>query len=417
MNVSKLSVIALAVAAGSVQPVFADSQADAKGFLEGAKLNVKARNMYMNRDNRATNATKAYGEEWAQGFIGNFESGFTQGTVGFGLDAIGLYGMKLDTGGGRFGGGTGLLQPTKDGQGVKDDYGYAGAAVKMRISKTVLKFGDQVVNNPVFATSDSRLLPETAQGLLVTSNEIDNLTLQGGHFTALRNRNQSSHDNAGLDVINFGGGAYKFNKNLSTSAYYSNVEDVWRKYYGSLTYALALTPQDAVKFDLNAYDTKSIGKEELGKYDNTIWSLTASYSIGAHTFQVGRQVVNGTKGYDYGIDGNSTIFLGNSVQYSDFNHEDEKSWQARYDLNMATYGVPGLSFMTRYVKGTDFKTATSDDAKAWERDVEVKYVFQSGPAKDLSLRVRAASYRSPSSDGAGKIDDTRLIIEYPISIL
>jgi len=77
MNVNKLSVLALAMAAGTVQPVFADSQADATGFVEGSKLSVKARNMYMNRDNRATGATQAYGEEWAQGFIGSFESGFT----------------------------------------------------------------------------------------------------------------------------------------------------------------------------------------------------------------------------------------------------------------------------------------------------------------------------------------------------
>ncbi|MET0126011.1 MAG: OprD family porin, partial [Pseudomonas caspiana] len=362
MNVCKLSVIALAVAAGSVQPVFADSQADATGFLEGAKLNVKARNMYMNRDNRVEGAAQSYGEEWAQGFIGSFESGFTQGTVGFGLDAIGLYGLKLDTGRGRDGYGVNLLE--QDSDGAKDGYGYAGAAVKMRVSKTVLKFGDQYVNNPVFATSDSRLLPETAQGLLVTSNEIDNLTLQGGHFTALRNRNQSDHDSAGLDVINFGGGLYKFNKNLSASAYYSNVEDVWRKYYGSLTYALALSPQDVVKFDLNGYDTKSIGEEKNGVYDSTIWSLTASYTLGAHTFLVGRQVVNGTNNYDYGIDGNSTIFVGNSVQYSDFNHENEKSWQARYDLNMATYGVPGLSFMTRYVMGSDATSGTRDNINA-----------------------------------------------------
>ncbi|MET0612479.1 MAG: OprD family porin [Pseudomonas caspiana] len=415
MNVCKLSVIALAVAAGSVQPVFADSQADATGFLEGAKLNVKARNMYMNRDNRVEGAAQSYGEEWAQGFIGSFESGFTQGTVGFGLDAIGLYGLKLDTGRGRDGYGVNLLE--QDSDGAKDGYGYAGAAVKMRVSKTVLKFGDQYVNNPVFATSDSRLLPETAQGLLVTSNEIDNLTLQGGHFTALRNRNQSDHDSAGLDVINFGGGLYKFNKNLSASAYYSNVEDVWRKYYGSLTYALALSPQDVVKFDLNGYDTKSIGEEKNGVYDSTIWSLTASYTLGAHTFLVGRQVVNGTNNYDYGIDGNSTIFVGNSVQYSDFNHENEKSWQARYDLNMATYGVPGLSFMTRYVMGSDATSGTRDNINAWERDIEAKYVVQSGPAKDLSFRVRNATYRSGASDYNTKVDDTRLIIEYPISIL
>jgi imipenem/basic amino acid-specific outer membrane pore len=416
MNVSKLSVIALAVAAGSVQPVFADSQADATGFLEGAKLNVKARNMYMNRDQRAHNSG-ATGEEWAQGFIGSFESGFTQGTVGFGLDAIGLYGLKLDTGDGRTGHGTGLLEQEDGNTHAKDGYGYAGAAVKMRVSKTVLKFGDQIVNNPVFATSDSRLLPETAQGLLVTSNEIDNLTLQGGHFTALKNRNQSDHDSAGLDVINFGGGLYKFNKNLSASAYYSNVEDVWRKYYGSLTYALALTPQDVVKLDFNAYDTKSIGKEEQGEFDNTIWSMTAAYTLGAHTFLVGRQVVNGTGMYKYGIDGNSTIFVGNSVQYSDFNNANEKSWQARYDLNMTTYGVPGLSFMTRYVMGNDATTATGDNGKSWERDIEAKYVIQSGPAKDLSFRVRNATYRSGVSDLNAKVDDTRLIIEYPISIL
>jgi imipenem/basic amino acid-specific outer membrane pore len=414
MNLNTLSVIAMAVAAGIATPVFADSQADAKGFLEGAKLNVKARNMYMNRDQRAHDSG-ATGEEWAQGFIGNFESGFTQGAVGFGLDGIALLGLKLDTGDGRTGHGTGLLE--QDSDGAKDSQFYGGAAVKMRVSKTVLKFGDQIVNNPVFATSDSRLLPETAQGLLITSNEIDKLTLQGGHFTALRNRNQSNHDSAALDVINFGGGLYKFNSNLSTSAYYSNVEDVWRKYYGSLTYALALTPQDVIKFDFNGYDTKSIGKEEKGEYDNTIWSATAAYTLGAHTFLVGRQVVNGTGSYSYGIDGNSTIFVGNSIQYSDFNNANEKSWQARYDLNMTTYGVPGLTFMTRYIKGTDATTRTGDNGNSWERDIEAKYVFQSGPAKDLSLRVRNATYRSGISDLNAKVDDTRLIIEYPISIL
>lgn len=414
MNLNTLSVIAMAVAASIATPVFAESQDEAKGFVEGAKLNVKARNMYMNRDQRAHDSG-ATGEEWAQGFIGNFESGFTQGTVGFGLDAIGLLGLKLDTGDGRTGHGTGLLE--QDSDGAKDSQFYGGAAVKMRVSKTVLKFGDQIVNNPVFATSDSRLLPETAQGLLITSNEIDKLTLQGGHFTALRNRNQSNHDSAGLDVINFGGASYKFNSNLSTSAYYSNVEDVWRKYYASLTYALALTPKDVIKFDFNGYDTKSIGDEEKGVYDNTIWSGTAAYTIGAHTFLVGRQIVNGTGSYAYGVDGNSTIFVGNSIQYSDFNNANEKSWQVRYDLNMATYGVPGLTFMTRYIKGTDATTGTGDNGNSWERDIEAKYVFQSGPAKDLSLRVRNATYRSGVSDLNAKVDDTRLIIEYPISIL
>ncbi|XAF18875.1 OprD family outer membrane porin, partial [Pseudomonas aeruginosa] len=48
-----------------------------------------------------------------------------------------------------------------------------------------------------------------------------------------------------------------------------------------------------------------------------------------------------------------SIFLANSVQYSDFNGPGEKSWQARYDLNLASYGVPGLTFMVRYINGKD----------------------------------------------------------------
>ncbi|TDV59709.1 OprD family porin [Pseudomonas sp. LP_7_YM] len=413
MNVNTLTVFAWAVAAGVVPTAFADQQSEATGFVEGSKLKIKARNMYMNRDNRAESATQSYGEEWAQGFIGTYESGFTQGTVGFGLDAIGLLGLKLDTGGGRTGGGTGLLE--QDHDGAKDSQSTLGAAVKMRVSNTVLKFGDQIVNNPVFATSDSRLLPETAQGLLITSSEIAGLKLQGGHFTALKNRNQSSHDSARLTSIDFGGGSYTFTDNLLASLYYSDVEDYWRKYYGSLTWGVPLSGKDGLKLDFNLYDTKSVGEKLGGELNNRIWSLTAAYTFGAHTVLVGRQQVSGTGDYKYGVDGNSTVFVGNSIQYSDFNYADEKSWQARYDLNMAPYGVPGLGFMARYVKGTDFDTATTKNGKAWERNIEARYVVQSGQAKDLSFRLRHASYRS--ADRGGEIDEVRLIAEYPFNIL
>ncbi|MCE6983058.1 outer membrane porin, OprD family, partial [Pseudomonas frederiksbergensis] len=88
------------------------------------------------------------------------------------------------------------------------------------------------------------------------------------------------------------------------------------------------------------------------------------------------------------------IFLANSIARSDFNAEDEKSYQARYDLNFAEYGVPGLTFMTRYVKGTGANVTGTDNGKEWERDIEAKYVLQEGPAKDLSFRIRQATYRS-----------------------
>ncbi len=147
------------------------------------------------------------------------------------------------------------------------------------------------------------------------------------------------------------------------------------------------------------YDTKSTDRELLVKLDNTIWSLSAAYTVGASTFLIARQAVNRTGGYTYGVDGNSTVFVTNSILHSDLNYADEKSWQARYDLNMAPSSVPGLLFMSCYGKGTDFDPTLTKNGETWERDIKARYVIQNGPAKDLSLPLRHASYRSSNRDG------------------
>ncbi|AJQ50951.1 TPA: OprD family porin [Pseudomonas putida] len=427
MRVMKWSMIALAVAAGTSQLAMASAQDESKGFIEDSKLNVKTRMLYFSRDFR-NNApgTQSRVEETGLGFLGTFESGFTQGTVGFGVDAIGMLGLKLDSGRGRAG--TGLFPTGSDGRS-QDDYSEAGGAVKMRISNTVLKWGDQFTALPVLATDDSRLLPEVAEGGLITSNEIDGLTLHAGHFTAMNAQAQTYHDSLNMTEANVFGGTYAINDNLSTSVYYSHIEDHFRKWYGNINWALPISDKQGLVFDFNIYDTKSIGNNLTGAFvskadgsnelDNIAASLSAAYNIGAHTFTLAYQKVSGDGDYAYGVDGGGTVFLANSVARSDFNAEDEKSWQARYDLNFAEFGVPGLTFMTRYVRGTGATTRTTDDGKEWERDIDVKYVMQSGPAKDLSLRVRQATYRSGDGVyyGSPSIDELRLIVEYPLSIL
>lgn len=86
--------------AGTVATARADeSEQKPQGFLEGATLNVLSRNFYLNSDYRSPSPSgKSYKAEWAQGFIGAFESGFTPGTVGFGLDSHAFLGLKLDSG-------------------------------------------------------------------------------------------------------------------------------------------------------------------------------------------------------------------------------------------------------------------------------------------------------------------------------
>jgi len=431
MRVMKWSMIALAVAAGTSQMAIASSQDESKGFLEDSKLNVKTRMLYFSRDFRnnerdSDGNRQSRAEETGLGFLGTFESGFTQGTVGFGVDAIGMLGLKVDSGKGRAG--TGLFPTGSDGRS-QDDYSKGGAAAKFRISDTVLKVGDQFTALPVFATDDSRLLPEMAQGGLITSNEIKGLTLHAGRFTSLTGQAETNRDSLRLTEADVFGGTYAITDGLSTSLYYSRVEDHFRKYYGNINWSLPISDKQGLVFDFNIYDTKSIGDNRTGawvtkadgsnKLDNIAASISAAYNIGAHTFTVAYQKVTGDGDYAYGIDGGGTVFLANSIARSDFNAEDEKSWQARYDLNFAEYGIPGLSFMTRYVRGTGATTRTTDNGMEWERDVDVKYVLQEGPAKDLSFRVRQATYRSSDGVyyGSSSIDELRLIVEYPLSIL
>ncbi|MCY1418865.1 Porin-like protein NicP [compost metagenome] len=67
---------------------------------------------------------------------------------------------------------------------------------------------------------------------------------------------------------------------------------------------------------------------------------------------------------------------------------DEKSWQARYDYNFAAWGLPGLKFTTRYLKGTNIdRGGNLSDAAENERQLTLQYVIQDGPLKNLGVEV------------------------------
>ena len=426
MRVMKWSMIALAVSAGTTQFAMASSQDDSKGFIEDSTLTSKTRMLYMNRDfkNGEGNIAKqgggfksGYREDWGLSELLNYSSGFTQGTIGVGVDAFAMGTLRLDGGAGRQG--NGLFASKSDGS-PEDTQSKAGGAIKFRLSDTVLKYGNQFVASPVFSTDDSRLLPEVATGTLITSHEIKGLELSAGRFTAISSQTGMYHDSLHLPAANIAGATYQFTDNFVGGLAASDVDDYFKKQYINLNYTFPIDDSQALNFDFNGYRTSSQGKELAGNVDNKIWSLAAAYSIGAHKFTLAHQRSTGDSGYYYGVDGGGTIFLANSVQYSDFNGRDERSWQARYDLNMATYGVPGLSFMARYVKGDNINTDTGE-GKEHEFNFESKYVMQEGPAKDLSFRLRSAVYRNNGNYHAdsGNTDnnDVRIIVEYPLNIL
>ncbi|MGE4406249.1 OprD family porin [Pseudomonas sp.] len=414
-------------------PQLIQAQEQKQGFLEDSSLSVINRNFYFNREFRDPDAAQKYRAEWAHGILARFESGYSQGRIGFGLDAYAALGIKLDSGSGTYG--TGVLPVDGDGQ-PEDEFTYAGGAVKARFSETELKIGDVIPTAPVFATASTRLFTSTARGLQVVSKDIADLSLDAGYFTAIRDGSGSTNRDGSIDLTYAGhvdapsaryiGGSYPMSERLSVSLYGANLEDVWDQYYANILYALPLAGDAALTFNFNVYDSRSEGKELAGEINNLAWSLSAAYSVGAHTFTLAHQQVNGDTPFDYilmdGINPGDSIYLANSSQYSDFNSPNESSVQARYDIDMAAYGVPGLVLMARYIKGDiDGSGYLGSDGpygyaaasgKEWERDLEARYVVQAGPAKDLSLRVRYASHRGAGGD----VDELRLISEFPIEI-
>lgn len=415
--------------------------AEEHGFVEDTTLNLLSRNFFLHNDYRTDHEGQSYRQEWAQGFIANLRSGFTQGDVGVGVDVHGFYGLKLD--GGRGHAGTGLLPLDSDGR-AESDYASGGAALKLRYSKTTLKFGEMEVETPVFDTADKRLQPEYATGFFLDSEEIEGLRMVAGHFTAFKNQNASSarddFDGYGASTrnasISLAGIELSGDGPLGGSIYASELSDTWQQYYANLHLNQPLSADSSLLLDSNVYRTLDEGNANAGSINNTAFSLSAKYRFGSQALTFAWQKIDGDTPFDFV--GGDSIYLANSIKYADFNGAHEQSWQARYDLDFATLGVPGLKFMTRYVSGDRidgthaqqgsaynpfdgdaerYQPIQGKDGRHWERDIDLKYTVQSGPVKDLSLDVSHVSHRGNTAQAGDDIDRLYLVIEYPLDLL
>ena len=387
----------------------------AAGFIDDSKATLGLRNFYINRNftNPANAQSKA--EEWTQSFILDARSGFTEGTVGFGADVLGMWAVKLDGGGGTYG--TALLPRHDDGRPA-DDFGRLAVAGKMRISKTELKVGEWMPVLPILRSDDGRSLPQTFRGGQVTSNEIAGLTLYGGQFRGNSPRNDASMEDMSYgggvsDRFNFVGGEYKFNQDRTLFGLWNAVlKDVYEQQYLQVSH-LQPVGDWTLGANLGYFHGDDDGAARAGKLDNKTWSGMFSAKYGSSTFYVGLQKVDGNTWMR--VNGTSGGTLANDSYNSSFDNAEERSWQVRHDFNFATVGVPGLTLMNRYIKGDNVHTATVDDGKEWARESELAYVVQSGTFKNLSMKWRNSTMRRDYSTNA--FDENRLIVSYPFSLL
>ena len=251
---------------------------------------------------------------------------------------------------------------------------------------------------------------------MLTSKDIDKLVLQGGKLEQIKFNSSSNYQDftgnriGGVsDDFNFAGGTYNFSKTLSTSLYYGNLENVYRQFFGGVVYEIPLATQQSLKFDLRY--SKSTEDGNFRNLDNRAANGMVSYTLGSNVFSAAYQRMSGDDPFPYIA--NTDPYLVNFVQINDFANIEERSWQLRYDYNFAALGIPGLTFMSRYVSGDNVRVAGSNSGKEWERNTDIGYVIQSGSLKNVGIKLRNATVRS---NFGNDLDETRLILSYTVAL-
>ena len=382
----------------------------AQGFFEDSQGKLTLRNYYFNDGYRDGGEDR---KEWAQGFLLNLQSGYTEGTVGFGLDALGLAGLKLDSSPTHAG--TGLLPVHDDGHAA-DGFSSLGITAKMRIGEAMIKTGNLMPRIPVLVYNDGRLLPQTFRGTQIEYSGIRDLYLHSGHLDKFKQRNstdsvdiypQGYTGSKGTD-FDFAGATYKFTPTLSGTWYYGEMREFYRQQFFGLVHKQPIG-SGSLTSDLRYFISGDAGEARNGAVDADMFSGLFTYRLGGHALGLGYQKVSGDTALPY--TSVSTVYSFSNAGVGKFIQAGERTWMLRYDYDFAAF-VPGLSLMTRYYKGEngDYK---GREAREWESDTNLRYVIQSSAFQGVGIEVRKATYRSTY---ASDRDNYRLYLTYDIAL-
>ncbi|TVP90936.1 MAG: OprD family porin [Pseudomonadaceae bacterium] len=431
----KQSTLASAVAAAVLATSLSTQAQVSNGFISDSSLNLGLRNFYLNQDQRSGNPGFSRQEEWGQGFVLQFQSGWVDtGAVKLGVDALGQYGVRLD------GGGTagkpgitrspGQLFPLDSDGSAVSEFGRVDLIGKLQVAETRVDLGMLRPRLPVLTINDGRLLPQTFRGGQLVSRDIEGLTLQAGQIERVSARASTNYENMGIagasaaarvNQFRFAGGDYQVNENLTTSYYFGQLQDFYRQHFLGAQHRTALgagsLSTDLRFFDSNAYGANRSETAGYGaKVDNRAISAMFTYSQAGHSFGLGRQHLSGKTAFPFINNGDgATAYLITDSQIGKFLRAEQRTWVAEYGYNFAEVGIPGLRASGKYLRGDNVRGQPSGQDKEWERDLRVDYTVQQGVMKNLGFSLRHASLRS-SVPSQRDVDETRVYVTYSFAL-
>ncbi|WP_313025344.1 OprD family porin [Pseudomonas lopnurensis] len=384
------------------------AQAD---FVDDSHLKLDLRNYYLHRNFTESGAPESRIGNWSQGFDLQFASGYTDTPIQFGLDLNAQFAYVMDSQGN-----DGSLPLDSDGEAV-DNYSRAGATLKMKYSKTELKVGDMRPQLPIAFHDPSRQLDTIYQGAVVESKEIDGLTLTGGRFWSAVTRESSDHekfykygstDDLDSDGLDFAGATYDITRSLQASYFHAVMNDIYRQQYLGLVHRADLGNGYGLRTDVRWFDNEEQGDALNGEIDNRALSTGIALTKGGHKVSLVYQRMYGESMFPTPNGYIPQFYLLNWANQP-FMRPKERSVGIGYAYDFADLGIPGLTFNTRYIRGTDIDLGATTGSEN-ERDIAVRYVLQDGALKGLAFEWK--NYHVQQHNFGSDFVENRLITSY-----
>lgn len=399
-------------------------------FITDSKAEITLRNFYFDRDYKKDPYPYTAARDWAQGLIFKGQSGYTEGTVGLGVDVLAMAGFNLLGHHADDYARSGLLQVNSDN--TRDDYyGKIGVTAKAKYRQNELFVGDLVPLLPTIFSSPARLFPQTYRGVRFLSTEIPNLQLEGFYVDEVRQRDSTRYTDVGIDNINHRfdkaattdhfysiGGAYQF-KNYRIRAYQAELQNIYQQQFFGFNGKQVLNDHLNFLSDVRFFNSEDTGSRKVGNVDNQHLSGLFGLNYQNHTVSLGYMQAFGSTGLPFLSGTESPVVL--DFMSSDYSNKDEKVYSLRYeydfkDARIGDVSLNGLRFMTRYAKGENIDLLSYGDQRFKEDSLEfdLGYRIPEGKLKGLGLRARFSHYRNdmPTNMVFHSTNETRLNVDY-----
>jgi hypothetical protein len=391
-------------------------------FIDQASVSISSKNYYLDRSFSDYKPLPG-AQDWAQGLIVKYQSAYTPGILGFGLDLQSLTSIKLQGNSKYLASG---LLPTQPGSRKREDSASElGFTVKLKYQDSELKLGNVSPFNPVIFGSVARLLPQTFRGVILDSKDITALDVNFGYIDRVNQRDSTNDEALSNSTFNgrfkaaksdhlvYAGAKYALGKQTQFGLYHLRLDDIYAQTALSFKNTTAIAAPLNLITDLRAWQSQRTGQALAGNIDNRLITANFGINAGHHTLTFSGMHNSGETAHPYLAGGEVLTFI--DGWSSDFLNPKENVYSLRYDYDFKNK-IPGLKLMTRYIRGNQINLPRLGGRDLTENswDIDLQYTVPTGKLKGLGLRARYDIYDNDFAQNASfkPAHETRINVDY-----